>query len=385
MQHLYNQIENFTNNDVYISDNSFKQNYYIKRDLRFYVNNIITNDVGGQVNDYKDVVCIGGESYLFGLTSPYIKYITNYTNSKYIYNDVHINNKLYQKNLKNYIIDYNKFSNIISGSILIINLAKLNINLLNIINKRFYKVIVIINCHHDEFWRRIKLLTNYKLTNRKQFINDKKYNFITVNTLIYKYEMPEFISLGTTCAIAYQLKNLGLKYNKYPFDWSKTNINKINNVLKNDFDKYNIVKVNKLSANHNYKFQENTSSYILSNSYNITFAHELLNAYTADIDLFQNEILNRINTFKYKKNNYIIFILLDLNNTQKTIYNQLEQLIINLKIYFTNFKLLYITSINIDINLSNLNNVKIIKIKNLEFIDWMYSNHNWFDIIYNNL
>ena len=68
--------------------------------------------------------------------------------------------------------------------------------------------------------------------------------------------MPELISLGTTCTTAYQLKNLGLKNNKYPFDWSKSSINKINSVLQNKFRLFEELKINKLSTNHLYKFNK---------------------------------------------------------------------------------------------------------------------------------
>lgn len=368
-------IEKFNDKYVYINKNSFRQNNKIKKDLRFYVFSIILNHKV-KINS---IVCIGGESYLFAMTSDKISNIIHYTNSKSIYNDAKLNNNLYSKNLNNNIIDYNTYSNIINGTILILNLAKLNLNLLNVINKRIYKTIIIINCHHNEFWKRIILLTNYKLTSRKQFISNN--NFVTVNVLVYKNEIPEFISLGTTCASAYQLKNLGLKNNKYPFDWCKSNINKISMSLKNNFDEYNKITVNKLSNNHQFHFQKNTSSYIVSNKYNISFAHELFNISDNNIIKFQDELLNRINTFKSKKDNYVIFVLSDFFNNAKsnTICNQLELLITNLKKHFNNFKLLYITNSLIDHTFSN--NLKIIYVENIQFVDWMYSNYNWFEIL----
>lgn len=376
-------IEKFNDKYVYINKNSFKQNNKIKKDLRFHVSSIISNH---KVN-INSIVCMGGESYLFAMTSDtnntqqgvLLRNIIHYTNSKSIYNDAELNNSLYSKNLNNNIIDYNTYSNIINGTILILNLAKLNLNLLNVINKRIYKTIIIINCHHNEFWKRIILLTNYKLTSRKQFISSN--NFVTVNVLVYKNEIPEFISLGTTCASAYQLKNLGLKNNKYPFDWCKSNINKISMALKNNFDEYNKITVNKLSNNHQFHFQKNTSSYIVSNQYNISFAHELFNISDNNIIKFQDELINHINRFKSKKNNYIVFVLSDFfNNTKSnTICNQLDLLIINLKKHFNNFKLLYITNSLIDYTSSN--NLKIIYTGDIQFVDWMYSNYNWFEIL----
>lgn len=368
-------IEKFNDKYVYINKNSFRQNNKIKKDLRFYVFSIISN----HKIKINSIVCIGGESYLFVMTLDKINNIIHYTNSKSIYNDAKLNNNLYLKNLNNNIIDYNTYSNIVNGTILILNLAKLNLNLLNVINKRIYKTIIIINCHHNEFWKRIILLTNYKLTSRKQIISNN--NYVTVNVLVYKNEIPKFISLGTTCASAYQLKNLGLKNNKYPFDWCKSNINKINITLKNNFDEYNKITVNKLSNNHQFHFQKNTSSYIVSNQYNISFAHELFNISDNNIIKFQDELTNRINTFKSKKDNYVIFVLSDFFNNTKSnnICNQLDLLITNLKKYFNNFKLLYITNSLIDYTSSN--NLKIIYTGDIQFVDWMYPNYNWFEIL----
>ena len=170
----------------------------------------------------------------------------------------------------------------------------------------------------------------------------------------------------------------GLKNNKYLFDWSKSSINKINSVLRNNFNLFDKVKINKLSSNHLYKFQKNISSYIVSNIYNISFAHELINNSNNDIQLFQNELLNRINTFKSKKDNYIIFVLFNLQKS-----NNISILINSLSHYFNNFKLLYISNY---ISISDLLNTNIIYVNiNIIYKDWMYSNLDWFNIIYDNL
>jgi hypothetical protein len=117
---MENNMENFNNNNVFISNNSFKQNKIIKKDLRFDVNSYI---------NFSNLVCIGGESYLFGLTNNIVTYINHYTNSIHIYNDAIKNNKIYRKNLNNNNINYNTFNNISSGDLLLINIAKLNIDI----------------------------------------------------------------------------------------------------------------------------------------------------------------------------------------------------------------------------------------------------------------
>ena len=377
-------MEFFNTHRVFISDKSFKQNKIIKKELRCYVKEFIL---------YTNLVSIGGESYLFGLTSNNIINITNYTNSESIYNDANLNNKIYRKKLNNNLVSsYNIISDIINGELLIINLAKLNINLLNIINRRLYKKIIIINCHHTEFWKRITLLDNYKLITRKQFISDLY--FVTVNILEYKerknhfmipssglttfsqYEFPTFISLGTTCAVAYQLNKLGLRYSSYPFDWTKSDLKKINNVLENDLKLYNNVNIQKFSVNHKYidtiDSNKETGSYILKNDYNISFAHEVLEntKLSNNIESFKNKLENRINKFKSHKNDYIIFTIINTNKIKK---NELTQLNNNLKKYFNKFKILYISNLdpkNKDPNIIWIN-------LNVPYIDWKYSNFNW--------
>jgi hypothetical protein len=275
-------IVKFNNSNVYINKNSFLQNNLISKELRF--------DVNLELN-CNNIVSIGGESYLFGLTNENIISIINYTNSKYIFDDAILNNKIYNKHLKNYLIDYNLFTKIKNADTLIINLAKLNINLLNVINNRFYQKIIIINCHHDEFWKRIKLLTNYKLIKRKQYITNN--NFITVNILKYKYSIPIFIPIGNNCSVAYQLKKLNIRYNSYPFDWAKMNIRKLNRVLENDFKDYSKLRIHKFSNNHLDNIHNIHGTYILKNSYNINFAHELLDIH--DLNKLEFLFEKRIN------------------------------------------------------------------------------------------
>lgn len=387
---------------IFISNTSFQQNPKISKELRFYTNNII-NDIQSKINKKcNNMICIGGESYLYALSNIYIKKIIHYTNSLSIYQDVYINNKIYKKQINNNLINYNEYKNIKNGDLLLLNNAKLNINLLNVINKRFYQYIIIINCHHLEFWKRIPILSNYKLLTRKQFITDNY--FITVNLFQYKYEIPTFISLGNTCAITYQLNKLGLRKEAYPFDWCKINLSQLNLVLHNDFKDFSNLTIKKFSPNHQYFIEYNkkssdtldkNGSFILKNPYNIIFAHELYN--TNNLSNFKNKLDKRINRFKNLKSSYIIFIILDINNQSLLI-----DLINNLKKYFTKFKILYINIDNLENNLDyninknlnyhenllqNTNYVKCITINHnyIDWGDWKHSNINWHNIIFNNI
>jgi hypothetical protein len=322
----------FNNEYIFISIGSFQQNKLIAKSLRQYVKSYIYD---------KNIVCIGGESYMYGLTNMNVNYISHYTNSNIIYSDCNRNNLIYKKELTNKIIDYNSYNRFNNGDILIINIAHLNINLLTHINKRFYKNIIIINCHHEEFWNRIKYLSKYKLIIRKQFITN--INFITVNIFKYIDEIPIYISLGTTCAVAYNLNKVGLRKESYPFDWCKMNVNKLNKVLENDFKDFNEISIKRISFKH--LDINNNPTYLAINKYCIQFAHELLKI--EDNDNFKNKLQRRIDRFKELKNKKVIFII--LNGKKDKINKEL------LTKYVTNYKIIEINSHNIDWTLSNLN------------------------------
>lgn len=358
------ECNKFNNKIVFISLNSFKQNPKIKKELNKYVD-FLLNELTKKIYY---LVCIGGESYLYGLCNKNIDKIFHYTNSKYIYDDLFYNNRFYKKYINNTLINYNTFKNIKNGTILIINLAKLHINLLENINSRYYKYIIIINCHHDNFWSRIRYLNNFKLIKRQQFVTN--YNFITVNLFKYKHNKTYFVPLGLTCTVAYQLNNLGIRTKAYPFDWSKLTLNKLIQVLKNDFKDYNDLTIKKYSENHN--------SYLLTNKYNITFAHELYENNHNNLINLQKILLTRINRFKSLKNKQVIFIILQLDKNNKS----LIELIKELKKYISNFKIIYITNQTCSFNNSN---IIIINIDNnlIDWNDWKLDNINWYNIIFN--
>jgi hypothetical protein len=171
----------FNNNIIFISAQSFQQTHKIlSKNIRKFVLSEINK------SNTNNITCIGGESYIYGILSNY-ENIFHYTNCLYIYNDLEYNNTIYRKNIENNVINYNSFNNYFSNNnICVINLSKLYLRLLeNINNKRFTKIIII-NCNHNDFWNKIKILKNYKLVKREQFICEKLKYFITVNIFIYK-------------------------------------------------------------------------------------------------------------------------------------------------------------------------------------------------------
>ena len=116
----------------------------VSKSIRKFVNSLIENEIL--------LLCIGGESYIYGITNKYIKKIYHYTNSRYIYNDCEYNNKFYKKDLENNHIDYNDDKLIIVSDInvCLINLSNLTKNLINKLDKNNYKVLK----HYNAVYRR---------------------------------------------------------------------------------------------------------------------------------------------------------------------------------------------------------------------------------------
>lgn len=185
--------------------------------------------------------------------------------------------------------------------------------------------------------------------------------------------MTTYISLGGNCAVAYQLKKRG-HIIRFPFDWCNISILQLNNVLEENFKDFSIVKIHKLSTIHpNFKTLE-TSSYILKNSYNIKFAHEISNKYK--IEDFQKKLDDRIN--KFYKINKPTFIRLETKNLS---YNSFvlhyKKLLENLSKYFDKFKLIIISKhYKFDTEYS----VTFIKFEDFTE-DWQFNIINWNEII----
>lgn len=164
----------FINKIIFVNKKSFIQNNII-------LGNKIRKYVLKNINENKKLICIGGESYnyLFFVNSGIF-----YTNSNVILEDFYYNKKIYNKNLNGEIIDYNKINKSFDSETIILNLSKLNINLLQKINNSNLKYIIIINCHHKDFWKKIIYLNKFKLISRKKFIDEKIGYYITVNIFL---------------------------------------------------------------------------------------------------------------------------------------------------------------------------------------------------------
>tara|TARA_B100002049_G_scaffold237234_1_gene227107 strand:- start:781 stop:1923 length:1143 start_codon:yes stop_codon:yes gene_type:complete len=305
----------FNNNIVFQSFASFQQNNLKLSKLirKFVKNNIKTNSIQA----------FGGESYLY---SDNKKDTLCYSNSQSILSDIKYNG---YENIKK--VDYNKEKFFFTNDDIVLNLSKLNQNLIKQINNSCVNRIIIINCHHKDFWKKIKLLTNFKLMKREKYIDYKLNFFITGNIFVRK----SFISLGGNCSVTYQLNKYNLRKESYPFDWSKIKINKIKDAIENNFNNYNKVEIAKYSENH--------KSWLLKNNYAM-FAHEYLEKY--NLEEFENKLIKRINNFKKIKNPIFIRIETYSYKNREIYIKYWEEIIKTLKKNYKNFKIILISKFN---------------------------------------
>ena len=181
-----------------------------------------------------------------------------------------------------------------------------------------------------------------------------------------------YISLGGNCAIAYQLKKKG-HYTRFPFDWCNISIYQLNLVLENDFLNFTNLTIKKKSKHHHLIHDdvliEKSSSLILKNNYNITFAHEILEKY--ELETFQDKLQNRIIRFTTLENP--TFIRLETKNISDKYFEiQYNKLISNLEKYFDDFNIIVISKNKPFKN----NKITFVELKDFSS-NWKYENVNW--------
>ena len=189
------------------------------------------------------------------------------------------------------------------------------------------------------------------------------------------------ISLGSNCSVTYQLNKYNLRKQSFPFDWAKITIKQLNKVLENKFKDYDNIFIKKFSENHD-------SSYIVSNKYNITFAHEIFNKYS--IKEFNQVLVNRINNFITRKcvcmcnEPDITFVRIELQPITESYIAELNKLIILLDTYFDNYKIILLIDSECKINCEISPKIIIKKVVNFDnFIDWKMDYIDWYEIFYN--
>ena len=166
----------FINTVVFKFVHTFQQNNKsISRKIRKEVCKMIKNT--------NVITCIGGESYFYPILND-IKCFKYYTNSVDLYKEAKFNSNLTKIVCNAYIVNYNTIEDIGNPETILINLSKLNTNLIKLINNSNTTNIIIISCHHKDFWKKIKYLTNYKIMKRIRFLAHNYY--VSVNLLKFK-------------------------------------------------------------------------------------------------------------------------------------------------------------------------------------------------------
>ena len=189
----------------------------------------------------------------------------------------------------------------------------------------------------------------------------------------------EFICLGSNCSVTFQLNKFNLRNNSYPFDWSRINIYQLLNVLQNNFNHYHdTIKFIKISKNHNIVDTHNNiidqNSIILTNKYNIKFAHEIYNI--TQFNQFIINIQKRIDRFKNINHidKKIIFVRIELDNINSNWINNIYKLIELLNNFTTNYILKLIINSEQQFHFPDF--VQIYKFNYFD-PDWKMNHINW--------
>jgi hypothetical protein len=187
-----------------------------------------------------------------------------------------------------------------------------------------------------------------------------------------------FISLGSNCSVAYQLKIRNLKDNSYPFDWCKISMLQLIKVFDNNFKDYvDTLDIKKISHNHVSFFGDH--SLILKNKYDIEFAHEIIK--NEELEKFKNKLNYRINNFNSLHDQKIIFIRIELKPVKKFYSFYILKLIQLLEQYSNNFILKIIINTNVDFN-DLPSNVYIHKFNEFSS-NWQMNHLDWDSILSN--
>jgi len=109
----------------------------------------------------------------------------------------------------------------------------------------------------------------------------------------------EFVSLGSSCSIAYNLNEYKLRKEAYPFDWTRTNnLNNVSIAIDTLFDDFlNLDKFKFKCFSKNFEVNGKLGSYIYYNDC-CSFFHDF-NGLISEIDTkeFEDKYKRRINRF----------------------------------------------------------------------------------------
>jgi len=185
----------FKNINIYKSINSFEQNNLNLSNLirQNVISNLIKSSTSRNIHTSNSNILlgIGGEYYLYQCLISQFNFYSKYigiTNNTYINQDATYNYNLYiSRSSKSYLIDsynnidksnfYNDFNKLIVNNNdfdIIINLAKLNINVIKFMEKYYQNInnLIIISCKKKDFINKYKRFTKFEIVKFNTFYDN---------------------------------------------------------------------------------------------------------------------------------------------------------------------------------------------------------------------
>jgi len=204
----------------------------------------------------------------------------------------------------------------------------------------------------------------------------------------------EYISLGSTCTIAYQLQQLNLRNRAYPFDWIRTkSLKEVIKCLKNSFDGFTDFEY--LDTKLNFTYQESddfkldavTGIISVKNSFNMSFLHDFLINSNSDnkievIAKYNKRIERFYQTINNDRKIDIVFVRYDMIYDE---HNTSELIKILDEVCKVKYKLLLIINsskekIKLSEDKIELNKI-IIKFINYHTDDWKLDDLKWIELL----
>lgn len=120
-----------------------------------------------------------------------------------------------------------------------------------------------------------------------------------------------FISLGSNCTLAYQLKKYGYRKESHLFDWCSMSYEQLLKSLENLEEFVETIYVESISTKFTSKHDFITPSYRFKNIFYTTFAHEII--VEKDINIFREIMRRRYERFLKIENGDVMYIYLDIS------------------------------------------------------------------------
>jgi len=199
----------------------------------------------------------------------------------------------------------------------------------------------------------------------------------------------EFISLGSTCSVTYQLQQLNLRQHAYPFDWLRVeSLDDVTLTLKHNFADF-VTSCQKTSESDKFpistddqfpvKNEKKQNSLIMKNNYHMKLYHDFDDKTTIEEvnEKYQRRIDRLILAIKEKKNLCFVRDELKPNKLTDKMINEFINELNNIN-PFIEVKMIIIlhNPKNQHIKLQSTENITIVNDTN-EFGDWIRPNVDW--------